>query len=60
MKPDNETAIQEVYIVKRFNVTGTCIPQKHYMVDTSAKLEQITKMIILQSTEQDNTVRPLL
>ena len=49
MKPDNETAIQEVYIVKRFNVTGTCIPQKHYMVDTSAKLEQITKMI-----EQDS------
>ena len=46
MKPDNETAIQEVYIVKRFNVTGTCIPQKHYMVDTSAKLEQITKMKI--------------
>ena len=35
--------------MKRFNVTGTCIPQKHYMVDTSAKLNQITKMI-----EQDS------
>ena len=35
--------------MKRFNVTGTCIPQKHYMVDTSAKLDQITKMI-----EQDS------
>ena len=35
--------------MKRFNVTGTCIPQKHYMVDTSVKLEQITKLI-----EQDS------
>ena len=35
--------------MKRFNVTGTRIPQKHYMVDTSVKLEQITKLI-----EQDS------
>lgn len=35
--------------MKRFNVTGTCIPHKHYMADTSAKLNQIEKMI-----EQDS------
>ena len=31
--------------MKRFNVTGTCIPQKHYMVDTSAKMNEIVGMI---------------
>jgi hypothetical protein len=31
--------------VKKFNVTGTCIPDKHYMVDISSKLDKITKMI---------------
>lgn len=35
--------------MKRFNVTGTCIPNKHYMVNISAKMNQITKMI-----EQDS------
>lgn len=35
--------------MKRFNVTGTCIPHKHYMVNTSAKMNQIMKMI-----EQDS------
>lgn len=30
---------------KKFNITGTCIPEKHFMVDISNKLEQITKMI---------------
>ena len=27
--------------MKKFNVTGTCIPEKHYMVDISDKLSQI-------------------
>lgn len=31
--------------MKRFPVTGTCIPEKHYMVDISAKLDQIVEMI---------------
>jgi len=31
--------------MKYFNITGTCIPEKHYMVDTSKKMEQILKMI---------------
>lgn len=30
---------------KRFNVTGTCFPQEHYMVDISGKLIQIAEMI---------------
>lgn len=31
---------------KRFNVTGICIPEKHYMVDISRKLEQIVEEYI--------------
>lgn len=31
---------------KRFNITGLCIPQKHYMVDTSAKIRQIIEQYI--------------
>ena len=30
---------------KKFNVTGTCIPTKNYMVDISEKLKNITKLI---------------
>ena len=31
--------------MKRFNYTGTCIPEKHYMVDISKKIDEIIKMI---------------
>lgn len=31
--------------MKEFNVTGTCIPGEHYMVDTSEKLDQIIQLI---------------
>lgn len=31
--------------MKRFNTTAVCIPQKHYMVDISEKLNQIIGMI---------------
>jgi len=31
--------------MKRFNVTTTCIPEEHYMVDISGKLEKIIKLI---------------
>lgn len=31
--------------MKKFNVTGTCVPEKHYMVDISDKLSQIVCMI---------------
>lgn len=30
---------------KEFNITGTCIPEKHYMVDTQDKLDEIFKLI---------------
>ncbi|MZK49866.1 AAA family ATPase [Clostridium beijerinckii] len=30
---------------KKFNITGTCIPDKHYMVDTSNKIDKIIKLI---------------
>ncbi|MBN2440602.1 MAG: AAA-like domain-containing protein [Spirochaetales bacterium] len=30
---------------KEFNYTGTCIPEMHYMVDTTAKLEPTIKLI---------------
>jgi len=32
-------------MAKRFNITGTCIPNKHYMVDTSDKINKIMKLI---------------
>ncbi len=31
--------------MKEFNYTGTCIPEKHYMVDTSKKIDEIIKLI---------------
>ncbi|MDR0948853.1 MAG: ATP-binding protein [Lachnospiraceae bacterium] len=32
--------------MKKFNTTAICIPEKHYMVDISDKLEQIKAMIV--------------
>ena len=31
--------------MKRFNTTGICVPQKHYMVDTSSRVAQIRAMV---------------
>lgn len=31
--------------MRKFNVTGVCVPTKHYMVNISGKLEQIMKLI---------------
>jgi hypothetical protein len=30
---------------KRFNVTGVCFPEQHYMADTSAKFARILDMV---------------
>ncbi|MEZ3435211.1 MAG: hypothetical protein K1W34_11420 [Lachnospiraceae bacterium] len=30
---------------KRFNITGLCIPFKHYMVNLSERLEEIRKIV---------------
>ncbi len=34
---------------KRFNDTGLCIPNRHYMVDTSVKLKQIIQLVEKES-----------
>jgi len=31
--------------VKRFNVTGICVPEEHYMVDISGKIAEIKKLV---------------
>ena len=31
--------------MRKFNVTGLCIPSKHYMADTSEKIRQIMAMV---------------
>jgi len=33
------------HTMKRFNITGTCIPEENYMVDTSIKIDAIMQMI---------------
>lgn len=30
---------------RRFNITGLCIPEKHYMVDIKSRLEEIRVLI---------------
>ena len=32
-------------MTKRFNITGTCFPDRHYMVDISDRVAQIKKMV---------------
>jgi len=31
--------------MRKFNVTGVCVPKRHYMVDISEKIEQIFKLV---------------
>ena len=31
--------------MKKFNVTGLCVPEKHYMADISGKLAEIIRMV---------------
>lgn len=35
----------EFNMEKEFNITGTCIPEMHYMVDTSDKLKEVMRLI---------------
>ena len=32
-------------MMRRFNVTGICVPEKNYMVDISGKIEKIRKLV---------------
>lgn len=41
--------------MKRFNVTGTCIPKSHYMVDTTDKLVAIKQLV---DREEYFTIKP--
>ena len=34
--------------MKRFNLTGVCVPDKHYMIDLSEKIDIITRDYIEQ------------
>jgi len=36
---------QKKIIMRRFNVTGICVPEMHYMVDISEKIEKIFKLV---------------
>lgn len=31
--------------MKKFNTTGVCIPEKHYMADVSKKIKEIKRMV---------------
>ncbi len=48
---------------RRFNVTGSCNPKLHYMVDITGRLKKIRELIdngtILRSTEPDSMEKPL-
>ena len=47
-KPD-ETVVFFPYLhpmQTKFNITGTCLPHLHYMMDNSAKLAGVMKMIV--------------
>ncbi len=37
--------LKGVFIIKKFNVTGICIPEKHYMADVSNKIEQVYNLV---------------
>jgi hypothetical protein len=36
---------ENIDMTKKFNVTGTCFPDRHYMVDISDRVAQIKKMV---------------
>ena len=38
-------ASKTIEIMREFNVTGICVPEMHYMVDISEKVEQIFKLV---------------
>jgi hypothetical protein len=36
---------QDKKVMRKFNVTGICVPNRHYMVDISQKIEKIYSMV---------------
>lgn len=43
-------------IIKKFNTTGICVPEKHFMANTSVKIQRIKKMV--EEGEYFNINRP--
>ena len=43
--------------MKRFNVTGLCVPHKHYMADMSAKISEIKTLVDNESYFTINRAR---
>ena len=39
--------------MKRFNLAGVCVPDKHYMVDLSEKMDIIVRDYIEQGNRAD-------
>ena len=35
----------DVKPMKKFNITGKCIPELHYMVDISERIDRIKRMV---------------
>ena len=43
--------------MRRFNVTGTCVGTEHYMVDISAELDEIEKLVEMKDYFTINRAR---
>ena len=41
----DDEAYSENDDMKRFNTTGTCFPEDHYMVDLTERIREIRKMV---------------
>jgi len=41
----SDIRLKEDSMSKTFNVTGLCIPDKHYMIDISERIEEIVRMV---------------
>ena len=42
---NNHCSERQVRMRKEFNITGLCVPKKHYMVNLNSRLEQLKKMV---------------
>jgi hypothetical protein len=42
---NNQEILREAFLMRDFNITGLCVPDKHYMADTSEKIEKIIQMV---------------
>ena len=45
LRTQTRVSEKEVCHMKRFNTTGICVPQRHYMVDPAGRVAQIRQMV---------------